>query len=469
MSESTASQFCSEPTTHHVSLTRDCSNYDELTDLKEQLIIKKHSYRQQYASIYYVRLLKLRAAVLTASKKRWGSLPENPTYVEKILDIQVDKLCFMIGTVYLEMPAKPNVMKDLQDEDSIIKPETPAKYKSDNDIVSLEDESGRVEISGTCLSKEFLVTGMVVGILGKEIASGAFEAIDICLPGLADQDPLPETNHDAKYVALLSGLNIGEENGLDMRIELLSEFLTGELGSSLDQKSSSTISRVILAGNSVAKPNKTVDLKKPKKYGYDSSTFNASSMIQLDEILEEICSTVDVDIMPGPTDPAPLHIPQQSMHPSMFKNAHKLSSFHSVTNPYWCEIDGVKFLGTSGQNIDDIYRYIESTDRIKMAEICMYWRHMAPSAPDTLWSYPFQDNDPFIIEKSPHVYYIGNQPQFEDRLLVGPDGQKIRVILVPSFAKTGIMVLVNLKTLECTTVTISDHGIQPMEDLMDQS
>lgn len=54
-----------------------------------------------------------------------------------------------------------------------------------------------------------------------------------------------------------------------------------------------------------------------------------------------------------------------------------------------------------------------------MAEACMYWRHMAPSAPDTLWSYPFQDNDPFIIEKSPHVYYIGNQPQFEDRLLVG--------------------------------------------------
>lgn len=46
--------------------------------------------------------------------------------------------------------------------------------------------------------------------------------------------------------------------------------------------------------------------------------------------------------MPGPTDPAPLHIPQQPMHPSMFKNAHKLSSFHSVTNPYWCEIDGVK-------------------------------------------------------------------------------------------------------------------------------
>lgn len=45
---------------------------------------------------------------------------ENPQYVEKILDIQVGQLCYMIGTIYLEMPAKPNVMKNLQDEVSYI-------------------------------------------------------------------------------------------------------------------------------------------------------------------------------------------------------------------------------------------------------------------------------------------------------------------------------------------------------------
>lgn len=98
----------------------------------------------------------------------------------------------MLGTIYLEMPAKPNVMNNLQDDNSIINPETPAKYKSDADVVSLEDESGRVEISGHCLNRELLVTGMIVGILGKEVATGAFEAIDVCLPGMADQDPLPE-------------------------------------------------------------------------------------------------------------------------------------------------------------------------------------------------------------------------------------------------------------------------------------
>lgn len=93
---------------------------------------------------------------------------------------------------------------------------------------------------------------------------------------------------------------------------------------------------------------------------------------------------------------------------------------------------------------------------------------MAPSAPDTLWSYPFNDRDPFIIEKTPHVYFIGNQPQFEDSLLNGPNGQKVRVILVPSFAETGIMVLVNLSTLECSAVHFSENGIQPVnEDRME--
>lgn len=93
---------------------------------------------------------------------------------------------------------------------------------------------------------------------------------------------------------------------------------------------------------------------------------------------------------------------------------------------------------------------------------------MAPSAPDTLWAYPFQDRDPFILEKTPHVYFIGNQPQFEDRLLLGSNGQKVRIVLVPSFAETGIVVLVNLKTLECSAVHISENGIKATEE-MDES
>lgn len=125
---------------------------------------------------------------------------------------------------------------------------------------------------------------MVVGILGKEVASGAFEALDICLPGMPEQDPLPKNNKH-KFVALLSGLNIGEENQLDMRNQLLSEFLTGELGSSVDQASSATISRVILAGNSVSKPNKSVDAKKPVSDHIFISQINHSTPVRKNMVM----------------------------------------------------------------------------------------------------------------------------------------------------------------------------------------
>ncbi|KAI8375212.1 DNA polymerase alpha/epsilon subunit B-domain-containing protein [Blakeslea trispora] len=468
-----ATEFCSSPSHEHTTLERHLSSFDELTTLKDTLLVKKRTFQQQYASIYYVRLVQLRKALEKTVKARWSSVPENPQFLSKILDIQPGRLCYMLGTIYLEMTNKPNVMNNLEDEESLLRPPTPAKYRTDADVISLEDESGRIEITGHCLNKEFLVTGTVVGVLGKEVTRGSFEVMDICLPGMAEQDALKKNSkknhHEANYAAILSGLHVGGEDQNDMRMQLLSDFLTGELGSSADAQSSSRISRVIFAGNSLSKPTKIAEKSDAvKKYGYNNQNFDASPMLQLDEWLEEICSSVDVDIMPGITDPSPLHLPQQPMHPSMFANTHRLSTFHSVTNPYWCKIEDVMLLGTSGQNVDDIYRYVSSEDRLKMAEKCMYWRHIAPSAPDTLWVYPFENRDPFIVEKCPHVYFVGNQPHFEDSLLQGPDGQKTRVILVPSFAETGIVVLVNLDTLECSAVHISDHGIQSI-DRMDES
>lgn len=68
-------QFCSAPTSKHDHLDRQVANYDELEELKQSLLIKKHAYQQQYASIYYIRLLKIRQAVHQSAKQRWDSLP----------------------------------------------------------------------------------------------------------------------------------------------------------------------------------------------------------------------------------------------------------------------------------------------------------------------------------------------------------------------------------------------------------
>ncbi|KAJ8130079.1 hypothetical protein O1611_g3550 [Lasiodiplodia mahajangana] len=127
----------------------------------------------------------------------------------------------------------------------------------------------------------------------------------------------------------------------------------------------------------------------------------------------------------------------------------------SVTNPWEGEIDGWRVLGTGGQNVDDIFKYVGSNDRLGMMEAMCRWRCCAPTAPDTLWSYPFQDDDPFVMHACPHLYFVGCQPEFGTKVVQGEDGQAVRLIAVPSFSATKEIVLVDSETLDVSKVKIT--------------
>jgi len=60
--------------------------------------------------------------------------------------------------------------------------------------------------------------------------------------------------------------------------------------------------------------------------------------------------------------------------------------------------------------------------------------------------------DPFVLHECPHVYFSANQDKFAVKKVTGPTGQRTTLILVPSFAETATIVLVNLRTLEAHPV-----------------
>lgn len=85
-------------------------------------------------------------------------------------------------------------------------------------------------------------------------------------------------------------------------------------------------------------------------------------------------------------------------------------------------------------------------------------------------SYPYQSDDPFVIESCPHIFFAGNQPQFKtatiegdtplrldgDTEMVGAadgsDAARVRLLALPKFSETGELILVDTETLEVEVV-----------------
>lgn len=299
----------------------------------------------------------------------------------------------------------------------------------------LEDESGRLRLIGPALENEMLVTGCIIAVMGTENANGDFEVVDIKVPDLPPQParwatsepPSSETpTRKAKRVkkededesmddapsgtrskiAIVSGLGISGTNvDHSLQINLLMEYLIGEALSTETQQGASQISRLIIAGNSLASENEAVShdsigntRKSHKKYGYDSSAYNPAPTAHLDNFLATILPSMPVTLIPGASDPANVSLPQQPVHSAMFPHARAYAAtpstvqgggkepgwFDAVTNPWDGEVEGWRVLGTGGQNVDDVFKYVESEDRLGMMEAMCRWRCCAPTAPDTL-------------------------------------------------------------------------------------
>lgn len=361
----------------------------------------------------------------------------------------------------------------------------------------LEDESGRLRLIGGALDSEVLVTGCIIAVMGTEASNGDFEVIDIKIPDMPSQPERwslePKAQPDAddgrltsrSKLAIISGLSITGESGETLSIDLLMEFLLGESASPSLQKLASQISRLVIAGDSLAEATplavqEDAQLGKKasttKKYGYDAAAYNPAPTQQLDQLLSTLLPSIPITLIPGASDPANVSIPQQPLHPALFplsrayaavpptaavakKQPIEPGSFHSTTNPASFSLGGHLFLGHGGQPIDDIAKYLDPCATLDLMEATLRWRLLAPTAPDTLWCYPFQADDPFVFMegKCPHVYFVGNQPAFGTRVVHGANSSAVRLISVPKFQATGELVLVDEETLEVEVISFAVH------------
>lgn len=195
-----------------------------------------------------------------------------------------------------------------------------------------------------------------------------------------------------------------------------------------------------------------------------------------------------IHLLPGELDPSGTIMPQQPFPRAMFGDTSRFPTFFCETNPTYLNIvsspdtnasnltsgsPSVKrsLLINSGQPLNDILKYVPNppNTRLSLLESTLRWRHMAPTAPDTLWCHPYLREDPFIITETPDIYIVGGQKKFGTKMVSDPQeaGSKLkrqssprcRIVMVPSFSRTGILVLINLRTLDVKCVKFSVMGM----------
>lgn len=97
----------------------------------------------------------------------------------------------------------------------------------------------------------------------------------------------------------------------------------------------------------------------------------------------------------------------------------RLKSVKGVVNPWIGKVSNRVIIGSSGQPIQDIQKVCgqDTFSPIEWLEKSLDWRHLCPTAPDTIPCMPFHQSDPFIIKECPDIYFAGNMDKFETKLV----------------------------------------------------
>lgn len=249
--------------------------------------------------------------------------------------------------------------------------------------------------------------------VGYVEADGLFNVEEIVFYECGPEIPLKSLD-SSPSILILSGLNLAKNDETSMMsINLMMQWVFGNLEmSTVAEIDPKNIVRVIFAGNSIraAPPKQQKNMSSLTLRTFDTSDISDSLKL-LDEIVCSLADSVHIDVMPGEFDPSNHMLPQQPFHHCMFAKSAVNRSFNSVPNPYQFEIADRLILGTSGQNIDNIRKFSTVEDPLECMKNTLKWSHIAPTCPDTLPCYPYYNEDPFIIEQCPHIYFAAQNSE----------------------------------------------------------
>ncbi|KAI6171730.1 putative DNA polymerase delta small subunit [Aphelenchoides besseyi] len=409
----------------------------EYQDTNERFYITADDYspnfgKEQFYRHYCLRYRMFQQLCLKEARKVYG-----PNLINKSLSHVKPGIPTYLDGVFVKVsPNRPSVFKEFPVrwkvpivDDPNLMVYDPRSEASPRDTIWIENNMQRLELRGDVIITDKIVGGYVVGLYGRKTADCfGFNVERMFFPELAPQVPWPIVEHDV-YLMFISGIGMTSEveknTDIFASFSHLVEWLKGEDG----QKISRDLKRGQLTKRGLIRT-------------LDTQTIN-----QADRALEDIAKVVKVDLMSGATDICPIMLPQQPMVRRMFERCKNLENFRTLTNPHSFTVNGIRFLGTSGQNLDDMHKRTRACTSVQLMMQTIRGRIMTPTLPNSVDGWPFENRDPQILDEIPHVYFAGNQPDYLSRMVEFKNGARTLLLTIPVFREKFQAVVMNVRSM----------------------
>uniref|UniRef100_A0AC34FE48 DNA polymerase delta small subunit n=1 Tax=Panagrolaimus sp. ES5 TaxID=591445 RepID=A0AC34FE48_9BILA len=476
---------------------------------------KPNFFNRQYFYYYRLRVEHFTPRIVENAKAMFGDSIEAVT----LGDIRGDKKSLVIGCILKRMQNRMAVLKDFDKQN---KEELEVRLHREDEMETLALETDFLELEDYHKQKVILkgnvdpykfVTGLVVGIYGTQ-TENYFDVEKMVLPALPPYIERPLLGKDL-YVVIASGFNVNNECPSILReLNYFSDIFCSE-------KYYNNIARIIFAGNNAItfcqKPccqNTSVNNVMPIGLTLDAD--KTGSALAASSHFRRYFPHINLDMMPGETDPCSLMLPQQPLNNALFEDHDlpldneefedevkkdncetKIEIFevntesetkagdfdasdywrtgssgicpgnqrviNPVTNPYCFKIMGIEFHGTSGQNVNSFRKLTKKrTPTLEIMRDIIETGHMIPTAPDFTDCFPYnrQDGkDPLALDQLPHVFFAGNQKEFASQMVDFGNNQKVRLVSIPKYEDTHSMVVINLRTLQTSQIVCKHRPV----------
>lgn len=408
---------------------------------------------EQFCHTYNSRLKNARVALIRNSRDRWGEELKNVP-IEQLSAALGNTEVFVIGTLFKLMPKQPSILRELEDNERY--PSDPnVNFTSEEDTLVLHETDENVQVVGD-IDVHMHVTGIPISLKGYQLDGGAkFHVLDVCYagPNLSVYRMPPANGFHGKtreVLLIVSGLEFGFDSKISEAESVpIINALRGLQDFARSGSDGLTVKKIIIAGNSVGPEFAKAKLD---LFGGTENRDNRTLM-QVFQAFDKYLATlahehVIVELMPGKNDPTSFLLPQQPFHPRILPESGGFLTVHPTTNPCLIQHDEFTILGTSGENVESIRQYSRIEFSTTALKNTLEWGHIAPLAPDNLSCVPFKDNDPFVIDFVPDIYFAGNQPEFAVTTYKTESKEKIQIISVPKFVGSLSGVVVYLDNLD---------------------